>query len=179
MKAEGKRKKAEVAGFTLIETIVALTLIVAAVSGPMALATRGIFSAKFAKSRLVALNLSQEGIELIRHMRENNVLAGHDWRGLSGACPSTCSRLQDGPYQPDVFTAASGSTPPINAGAILRYDEATGLYSQSTGLPTPFTRVVELSTPAANQMRVLSTVTWMESGIPRSSRVEEVFYNWR
>lgn len=166
-------------GFTLLETIVALGLIVTAAAGPFTLATRGVFAAKFARSKLVALNLAQEGIELVRQMRDNNVLGGHDWRGLSGVCPSRCTRLADGSYQPDVFSVAIGSAPPISSGAALRFDEVTGLYGQSSGVGTPFTRVVNISTPAADQMRVVSAVAWTESGIGRQVRLETVLYDWR
>lgn len=166
-------------GFTLLETIVALALIVTAAAGPFTLATRGVFAAKFARSKLVALNLAQEGMELVRQMRDNNVLGGHDWRGLSGSCPARCTRLADGFYQPDVFTAANGSAPPIFSGAAMRFDEATGLYGQSSGVGTPFARVVGISTPAADQMRVTSAVAWTESGIARQVRLEMVLYNWR
>lgn len=165
-------------GFTLLETIVALALIVSAVAGPFTLATRGIFAAKFSKSRLVALNLTQEGIELIRKMREDNMLSGADWRG-TGSCALNCTRLPDGSYQPDVFAAPGGTTPPLNSNTPLRFDEAAGLFNQSAGSATPFTRVVEISTPAADQMRVVSRITWVESGIPRRVELETVLYNWQ
>ena len=62
-------------GFTIIESIVALTIIIAAVIGPFMLISRGILSSKSAKNRLVAANLAQEGIEMIRYFRDSNVLA--------------------------------------------------------------------------------------------------------
>lgn len=166
-------------GFTLVETIVALALIITAAMGPMTLAARGIFNAKFSKSKLIALNLAQEGAEIIRHMRDNNVLAGFDWRGSVGPCPANCTRLPDGSYQPDVFTIASGSTPPLDAGVPLRFDTTSGLYSQSFGSPTLFTRMITISTPALDQMRVRTRITWTESSLPRQVELTEVLYNWR
>ncbi len=166
-------------GFTLLETVVALALIVGAVIGPLTLASRGVFNAKFARSRILAINLAQEGIELIRHMRENNVLREYHWRGISGPCPSTCTKLADGSYQVDVFTAPGGSTPPPASGSPLRFDALTGLWSQSTGAATPFTRVITLSTPAGDQMRVESLVTWEEGELSRQVRLAEVLYNWQ
>src|SRR3989344_1181853 len=50
------------AGFTLIETIVALAVITSAIVGPFTLATKGILHVSFAKNKLVAANLSQEGV---------------------------------------------------------------------------------------------------------------------
>lgn len=61
-------------GFTLIETLVALSVMLAAVVGPVALISRGIINTASAKNKLIALNLAQEGIELVRLVRENNVL---------------------------------------------------------------------------------------------------------
>ena len=174
----GARSSSSRGGFTLLETIVALVLVVSALIGPFTLATRGVFGAKFSKNKIVALNLSQEGLELIRVMRENNVLAGADWRGLQGPCSGNCTRLQDGSYQPDVYTVANGSTPPITTGAALLFDTSTSLYSQTSGTATLFTRVVTISTPANDQMRIVSSITWMESNIPRRVDLEETLYNW-
>lgn len=168
------------AGFTLIETLVALTLVISAMVGPFSLATRSIYSAKFAKSKLIALNLSQEGLEIIRQMRDNNVLGGYNWRGLQGSCPLGCTILQDGSYQIDVFTAANGSTPPVNANTPLSFSALTSLYSyQSGGQATPFIRVITLSTPAADEMDVVSVVSWSDAGIARQVRLEEILYNWQ
>ncbi|MBI4132859.1 MAG: type II secretion system protein [Candidatus Sungbacteria bacterium] len=182
-------KKNSRTGFTLLETIVALSVILGGLAGPFALATRGIFTAKFAKSKLVALYLAEEGVETIRHMRENNILGNFDWRGL-GSCTGSCTVLQDGSYQVSVVDG-SPSCPTIFAtvgqGDPIVFDSASGLYLQSrSGFACPgvatspsFTRVVTLSTPATDQMRVVSTITWSDSGILRQVRLEEVFYNWQ
>ncbi len=61
-------------GYTLIETVVALAILMAAVVGPVALVTRGIFSSAHSKSSLIAYDLAQEGIELVRAYRDNNVM---------------------------------------------------------------------------------------------------------
>ena len=182
-------------GFTLLETIVALALIVGAMAGPFTLATRGIFAAKFSKSQLVALNLAQEGIELIRHARENNLVdddnqaVGVTWRGLPpGPCPATCIQLADGSYQPDVFTDSTAELQATLGGQIpLSREPTTGLYYQDPLLNNlvPFTRVVRICSTSscvadpANQVRVTATLTWTESNIPRQVKLEEVLYNWQ
>lgn len=73
-------------GFTLIETIVALALIVAAVVGPLSLISSGLANAKTSKNRLVAAHLAQEGVEIVRGFRDFNVLNDSpttpvSWRG--------------------------------------------------------------------------------------------------
>src|SRR3989344_8747359 len=84
-------------GFTLLETVVALGLIFSAMVGPVTLATRGIFFAKFSKNKLVAANLAQEGIELIRKMRDDNALSNPgQWD----------DDLDVGNWQADVFSSS-------------------------------------------------------------------------
>lgn len=60
-------------GFTMIETIVALAVLTAAIIGPVTLVTRAIFSSSFSRNDLIGYNLAQEGIELIRAVRDNNI----------------------------------------------------------------------------------------------------------
>lgn len=95
-------------GFTIIESIVALTIIIAAVIGPFTLITKGLISSKSAKNRLIASNLAQEGIEIIRYFRDSNVLSAcvgpdgsdpddepdPDWRALTDTSNS-CTPLSD------------------------------------------------------------------------------------
>jgi prepilin-type N-terminal cleavage/methylation domain-containing protein len=61
-------------GFTLLETMIALTVLLSAIVGPVALVTRGIYNFSFAKNRIIAVNLAQEGVELARTIRDNNIL---------------------------------------------------------------------------------------------------------
>lgn len=176
-------------GFTLLETVVALALIVAAAIGPLSLTAKGIVSAKFGRSKLIALNLSQEGLELIRHTRENNILAGYDWR-VSGSCAG-CGRLDDGSFQADVFTNQNGGLLPVASSCLVAplrvaidpSDPYYGIYFQSAGVvsssPTPYCRVITISTPAANQMNVVSRVTWTEGGFSRQIQMQEILYNWQ
>src|ERR1051326_5311993 len=65
------------AGYTLLETIVALAIIVGALSGPVTLVATGLVSSQYYKNKLTAINLAEEGIETIRSYRDNNILAGH------------------------------------------------------------------------------------------------------
>lgn len=60
-------------GFTLIETVVALAVLTAAIIGPVSLVVRAIFSSSFSRNNLIGYNLAQEGIELIRAVRDNNI----------------------------------------------------------------------------------------------------------
>lgn len=153
-------------GFTLIETLVALALILMALVGPISLITRGIYSFSSSKSEVIAVNLAQEGIELIRLIRENNIACDR----LNGVAPWAWNRGSSPPAGPG--SAMSGTTlsvdissfvrincpsevqsimtPALGASCAipLRFDESTGTYSYSgSGNPTVFSRCIEVKSP--------------------------------
>lgn len=152
-------------GFTLIETIIALAVITSAVVGPFSLATKGILNASFAKNKIIAANLSQEGIELTRKIRENNILASRSWD----------AGISSGSWQADIF---SSDLSPF-AGVPMLFDSTTGIYSQTSGSPTVFTRKIIITKPSANEIDVVSEANWMERGIDRKMILREKLYNWR
>lgn len=71
-----KYYKTQKEGFTLIETMVAITILLIAVVAPMSLAQEGISAARLAQDQIVAFYLAQEGVELVRNMRDENKLKG-------------------------------------------------------------------------------------------------------
>ncbi|MEK7101886.1 MAG: prepilin-type N-terminal cleavage/methylation domain-containing protein [Patescibacteria group bacterium] len=64
-------------GFTLIETMVAITILTFAIAGPMFTASRSIIAAQTARDQLTAMYLAQEGIEYVRMMRDNAYLEAY------------------------------------------------------------------------------------------------------
>lgn len=59
-------------GFTLIETVVAIAVLTIAVVGPMTLAARSLHATVNARNEFIATHLSEEGLEVIRSLRDNN-----------------------------------------------------------------------------------------------------------
>ncbi|MBI2055632.1 MAG: hypothetical protein HYT42_01940 [Candidatus Sungbacteria bacterium] len=166
-------------GFTLVETIIALFLIVSALAGPFTLATRGIFSAKFSKNKLVALNLAQEGLEIIRQMRDTNILNGADWRGL-GSCTAPCTVLANGDYNVDAIHDQPGVVLSQNISPLLFQDGFYDRQSGETRQPS-FTRTVRVCSGgcADGEMQITSEVTWQEGGMQRRVTIEEKLYDWK
>jgi prepilin-type N-terminal cleavage/methylation domain-containing protein len=67
--------------FTLIETMIAVTILTTAVAGPLFAASRSIVAAQISRDQLTASYLAQEGIEYIRAMRDNEFLAVNSLHG--------------------------------------------------------------------------------------------------
>ncbi len=62
-------------GFTLVETLVAIAIMMIAIAGPLYTADRAILAAEISRDQLIASYLAQEGIEYVRMMRDNAFLA--------------------------------------------------------------------------------------------------------
>jgi prepilin-type N-terminal cleavage/methylation domain-containing protein len=65
-------------GFTLIETLVAITILLLSVVLPMSLSHDGIVAARLSQDQIVSFYLAQEGLELVRNVRDENKFAGVD-----------------------------------------------------------------------------------------------------
>ena len=154
-------------GFTLVESMVAITILLTAIVGSVSLVARGIFDFKFAKNKLVAMNLAQEGIELVRVIKENNVLCdslngnpphqwdkkpgggnldGHDYAVDSNAIPIDIDCTPPGGSDIKIQTPSlTGS-----CNSPLLFDPANGRYSYVSGNPTMFSRCIHICTPPSS-----------------------------
>ncbi len=120
-------------GFTLIETLVSLLIFSVSIAAMIFVTSHGVADATYAKNKLVASYLAQEGIELVRYARDSDVLANKDtgW----GQFVSDIS-LQYNCFQPllchadpESFAIESGN-PPIyfDGDTFTGYNYSSGYY---------------------------------------------------
>lgn len=69
-------------GFTLVEALVAISVLMVAVVSPITIAQKGLSSALFSKDQMIASFLAQDTIEFIKGIRDDNVKGDFEW--LSG-----------------------------------------------------------------------------------------------
>lgn len=148
--------------FTLIEILIAITVITIGVVGFYAAITR-VASITFSNShRFVASRLAQEGIELVSNIRDTNWIKITDWD----------NGLADGDYQvqydKDILLTYS-DTP-------LKIDN-DGFYNYDSGSSTRFTRKVTITHINPDEIKVKVQITWSGRGSPLE--VEEHLYNWK
>ncbi|MEX2029197.1 MAG: prepilin-type N-terminal cleavage/methylation domain-containing protein [Candidatus Paceibacterota bacterium] len=74
MKLFFKKVKKLNKGFTLVETLVAISIFSVSIVGLMSVLGSGISNTNYAKQKIAAYYLAQEGIECIRNTRDNYVL---------------------------------------------------------------------------------------------------------
>jgi prepilin-type N-terminal cleavage/methylation domain-containing protein len=163
--------------FTLIETLVAITVLVVAVSTPVSLAAQSLFAAFYAKDQTTAFYLAQEGVEMIKNTRDHNLLVLLRDNGvgnwLDGIALNT-DLYVDTPHN-QIYT--SGTCP--QSCPALAYDGV--FYNHANGVPSRFARTVRVTqdTADANEALVTSTVTWKTGSFKeRSFSVSERIYNW-
>lgn len=156
-------------GFSLLETIVAISILALALSGILSLSSMGIRSSRQAVNQTAAFFLASEAIEYVRNVRDGNVLAGRSWSsGLSCSEPNGC--YVDVPNQ--ALNACAGPCPKI------RFDGATNLYNHLSGEDTIFTRQILISViDPEKEAKLTVNIFWPFGGITRNFTLETYIYN--
>ena len=156
--------KAQNRGFTLIELVIAIFILVVAIVGVYNSFSTIVVLTTGASSRLTAAYLAQEGIEIVRNMRDNNWLKGEvDWRnGLLG-CLNGC----EADYRTGTSTdVRSGLTAFSDNYLKINKDIGTaksGFYSyDSVGdyAITKFKRKITITPVGTDVLQVFVLVTW-------------------
>lgn len=90
-------------GFTLVETLVAISLLLLVIIGPMTIAQKGIKNAYFANEQTTAVFLAQEAIEAVRALRDAQGMraladegGADDWLvELENTCSDGCAYVSE------------------------------------------------------------------------------------
>lgn len=175
-------KQSSKRGFTIIETLVAITILVIAVTGATSAIQTGISSYIFSKNQIIAFYLVQEGFEQIRNMRDENSLKDQPWlTGISDVAGDPCffgNACTVSPVESPVPTrcSAPGSCP------VLRQHKTEGFFGynpdNNNWQDTVFRREIVLTSINANEISVLVTVNWSKGNVNRQFRARENLLNW-
>lgn len=168
-----KTKKKFTKGFTLIETLVAISILLLSISAPLTIASKGLASSYFARDQVTAFYLAQDAVEYVRNTRDNNYHLGANW--LNGF-PDTSGAL----FTVDT-TDGTLTLCPAGGCATLDYNNATGFYSHddSGGDESVFTRSVSIQTINAQEVIVSVTISWSAGTFSRTFSVKENILNWQ
>jgi prepilin-type N-terminal cleavage/methylation domain-containing protein len=162
-------------GFTLIETFVAISILLVAVSSALTLSSRGLAAAFSARDQMIAFYLSQEAIEYVRYIRDGNTLAGANWLTDLSECVGASCTVDVRAASPAEGTAlCSGACP------VIRFNETSGMYGYDPSFsPTPFTRSISLTRITDDEMLLSVSVSWRSGRLDRSFAAKEYLFNWR
>jgi len=153
----------ENSGFTLLEVLTSVFVLVITSLTIFSLLSASIFSLSSLKDRFVAFYLAQEGIEIVKNIRDSNFLQGASW--LSG--------IGTGDKQGDYL---STSLSPYSDTYLKQ--NSSGFFQYGSGSDTKFKRKINVTQIDANRVRVTVEVSWMEKGRPQSFTLVEEITNW-
>jgi prepilin-type N-terminal cleavage/methylation domain-containing protein len=137
-KRKGFTQHCNSAGFTMLEMIIVVFVFLTGIVGVYSIIQNYYTTAIYSSNRLIASYLSQEGIELIKNLRDNNLIEDDSWtKNITDDCSSgiiTCKidyndakvLLDNGPSQ-----------------AFLK-KEANSFYNYDAGSPTIFKRKIKI-----------------------------------
>ncbi|MCX6731698.1 MAG: prepilin-type N-terminal cleavage/methylation domain-containing protein [Candidatus Parcubacteria bacterium] len=162
-------------GFTLIETLVALTVLTMIIIGPLSLATKSIGASIFSQNQITASYLAQEAIEYILNIRDNNFLQNLNWLTGLDQCLGADGCYVDIPSSNNNIVSCNNACPKI------KYDGSGGYYyNYQTGQDTIFTRTIKITKITDDEARIDVTVSWQEKfGGQKSFTLQRNIFNWK
>lgn len=167
-------------GFTLLEVITAIFILTVGVGGAFSLIHQTLSVASLSELKLTGSYLVQEGMEIVRNIRDSNWLEQRaspstPWdNGLTGCQSPNCC---EGDYDDTSLTSPSSCN--YDDLSYLNID-ANDFYSYSTDIPitpTKFKRKISIE-PEANKIKVTVEVLWEERGRIHNVKALEYLTNW-
>ena len=135
----------------MIESLLAVFVLSIGIVGTIGLLVSSMKNSMDARDNIIATNMAQEGTELVRNIRDNNVAAG---------APSAFANIPGGncymSYNDPALTCGGSPTYVLNL--------SSGYYAHAGGTVTKFKRKIIIDDTVANQRTVTSEVIWLGAG---------------
>jgi len=153
-------------GFTLLEALVAISILMVAVTAPITIAQKGLSSASYSKNQMIASYLAQDAIEYIKNIRDQtsmnhmDVNNRPDWNGLSAF--SLC--LNGNNCQIDTVKGEIRNITDYPNGIL--HQDSNKFYGFDGTPETNFTRKINIKLPATgsggnlDEALITVTVNW-------------------
>ncbi len=166
------------AGFTAVELIITIAILAFGVVGLYQAFTPFVSLNYRLSYRLIASYLAQDGLEIVRNLRDNNFVTGgqQSWNHGLLNCSSGC----EADYKTGTSTEAPENQLQHFNNNYLNIN-ADGFYSYDTGVgstPTRFQREVIIDRIASDILKVHVIVTWNYNNQNYSFDTQEYLYNW-
>ena len=170
-------------GFTIIETLVAITILMIAIAGPLTVANKALTAAVYARDQMIASYLAQDGMEYVKNVRSTDKLtdATGAWLRSFSSCGSSSTYCKvdtvKGIISQDNSIGGSGDqlyltvVPTLSSNPFYTHD--------SSGIPTQFHRYFNVVPSPANasEAEITMTVSWQTGTLANSVILHNTIYD--
>jgi len=183
-------------GFSLVETLVAISILLVVIVGPMSISSSAAKSTSFASEQVIAFFLAQEGAEMAQKARDDLLLRSFidpsdpsyeptpwaDFVDTSGGAYDECFTATgcglelntdaDGTLKTPILCTGSSCELYFNENA----DRSRYTHVSAGATSTPFTRIIFMTENDNREVEVISRVYWRTGSQRSSQEVEVVTY---
>lgn len=172
-----------------MEIMAVLSVISIGMLGIVSLVIQNIQVQNVNQNYLAASMLAQEGLELVRNIRDENWVQGRDWKLGEGTGSATdiiqdWTVTEDGTYAIDyhptgIDDSGANDADNITDARARLFLNASGYFDHDdTGGITPFSRLITI-VDNGNNINVDALVQWKERGRTHEYKASTILYDWR
>lgn len=166
-------------GFTLMEVMVSFSIITLGLVGAMSLASQNIQAEEINKNTIIATELAQEGLELVRNKRDNNWLKEENWI-YSSSTASDFDIIQDGSYTVDYSGNIDGGPDNIDDNNSRLYLDSQGFFIHNSAFKsTIFSRLIKSEILDDHSVRISCIVRWRKGNNNHDIVIFTELFDWR
>ena len=164
-------------GFTLVETLVSLFILSIALTGAFTVISSNLRTAHFIQHSFIANGLAQEGLEVVRNLRDSDWFTGAEFGSLGS---DDGEAMADGTYQVQWNSASLLS---LANNPALSKNPDNPFYDYDGSVPTIFTRTVELTRTVnlsgeVASLKITVKVSWPDAQGSKEISATEHLFNW-
>lgn len=166
-------------GQSLIETLIAIGVIVVGLVGVMALVVGAIAAGRISKEVVTATNLGREGIEVVREIRDSNWMQEEGWtKGIIGGGDVRYARASFDPKENQWKLESTTTTDLFDNEYKLYFSDYYNHDQQ--GDETSYFRMIEIQKDIAepDELVIKTYVGWVKQGKQKEIVLENVFSDW-
>src|SRR3989344_5895019 len=172
-------------GFTLVETLVGISILLMAVVAPLVLITSNITAVFSVKDKITALYLAEDAVDYVKYKIDTNFNKG-DTNWLAGIDP-WC--INGNSCEVDSYNDNVG----LYTGTVLKFNSNTtsptsGVYGYtSSWQDSKFRRIVTVAnasqdpnpnTPLPDEVIITATILWQDHGVEKQTTISEHAFAW-
>jgi hypothetical protein len=152
-----------------------MSILIIGIISSFILVTRALYNTSIIQDRLTASFLAQEGLELVREIRDSNYI-----NRINNGTGNWNDGLQPGTYRISFENGLEKISDSSSSEATLYFHDDTGLFNyDSSGALTSFNRQIQIDPISDHELRITVTVSWQTKGITDYKlQAEDHLFDW-